>query len=113
MTSKQSMSVTLEGDLSVRTVADMKQRLEEALAGSRPVILNAHTLTGIDAAALQLLVAARKSALASGKSLGIDAPAGGVLHQALARYGLLPADPDPADAETAFWMGQKPRSEAA
>jgi anti-anti-sigma factor len=113
MTSKQSVSVTLEGELSVRKVADMKQRLEKALAGSKPVILKTHTLTGIDAAALQLLVAARKSALASGKSLSIDTPKGGVLHKALAQLGLMPADADPADAEVAFWMGQKSQSEAA
>jgi anti-anti-sigma regulatory factor len=114
MTGHSTHTVEISGDAGLRNAREVADNLLKALAEHPSVAVDATSATSIDITILQLLVAARKSALASGKSLTLCAPADGVLRQALVKTGFVSADGRPLTPEGTFWTDTgQPRSEAA
>ena len=56
------MQCTLTGDLTIGAAAEAKQQLLHALAGEGPLELDTREVTEVDAAGLQVLLAALRSA---------------------------------------------------
>ena len=56
------MQCTLTGDLTIGAAAEAKQQLLHALAGEGPLELDTRQVTEVDAAGLQVLLAALRSA---------------------------------------------------
>jgi hypothetical protein len=88
--------VDLSGVQTVRTIGAAHDRLGTEIARCRTVRLRLDDLGEFDLGLIQLVLAARRAALASGKSLTLTAPVTGALHTALDRGGFLAAD--------AFWQ---------
>jgi anti-anti-sigma regulatory factor len=91
--------------MGLREVAGLAAALTAALAAHPAVTLTAATLTEIDVSVLQVLVAARKSAVKAGKSLRFAAPPAGALRQTLVKAGFLGAGGEPLTPEGDFWVG--------
>ncbi|MGQ9370635.1 STAS domain-containing protein [Azospirillum sp. A39] len=89
------------GALTIRDVEVHHARLTAALRDHGAVTVDAADATEVDAAFLQLLIAARRSARAEGRGFALAAPAGGALLEALLRCGILAADPTARDDR--FW----------
>jgi ABC-type transporter Mla MlaB component len=96
--------VVLEGAVTLRTIDSTHAALREALAKHAKIEIDCATATEIDLSAIQLLLAARKSAEAAGKSLALSAPADGALRDALSRGGFLPNSPDSTATTDSFWL---------
>jgi len=103
MPKKSSAQVELAGDLSLRSIAELKTRLVAALAAGAPLVIETGGVTSIDAGCLQVLVAAQKSANAAGTPMTLSAAAGGPLGRTLIAAGCLAADGRPLLAEAASW----------
>jgi len=56
------MQCTLTGDLTIGAAAEAKSQLLQALAGEGPLELDTRQVTDVDAAGLQVLLAALRSA---------------------------------------------------
>jgi anti-anti-sigma regulatory factor len=114
MTGDRPFTTIISGEAGLRNVRDIADALLKAVAEHQSIIVDASGATSVDVTVLQLLVAARKSALASGKSLTLRAPADGVLRQALVKTGFVSADGRPLTPESTFWTDTgHPQSEAA
>ena len=61
--------LTIEGELTIRNGAALREQLRTALAENDEVELNMAAVSEFDSAGLQLLIAAKKSAVAAGKTL--------------------------------------------
>ena len=99
--------LVLEGAVTVRAIEPVHARLVDLLNRHDTVEIDCTALTEADLSLVQLLLAARRSAMRDGKTLVLTAPASGALRQTLSIGGFLPADASPADAETAFWLKGK------
>lgn len=97
--------IALEGDLGLRDAVRLSEQFRDAIARYGQVVVSAQALTGIDISVVQLLVSARKSALAAGRSLTLEAPPDGVLRQVLIKTGFLAPDGTAKAADGAFWAG--------
>jgi len=60
------MKCTLTGDLTIASATDTRMHLIRALAGEGPLALDTSQVTEVDAAGLQILLAAFKSAAHAG-----------------------------------------------
>lgn len=100
---RKSTRVELAGDLSLRSIAELKSRLATALAAGAPLLIDTGGVSSIDAGCLQVLVAAQKSANAAGTSMTLSARTDGPLGRTLVAAGCLTADGRPLLAETASW----------
>lgn len=99
------MTFPLPPELTIAQAAPLKQRLLDALRSGGPVLLDARAVTAVDAAGLQLLHAAHRSALATGQAFAFAGGArGAVIDQAIAEAGLTPGR---GDREPNLW-GSKP-----
>jgi ABC-type transporter Mla MlaB component len=105
-------TVELTGALTIRSAAALRDQLQSALAAADTVTLDCIGVTSADIAALQLLVAAQKSAAADGKAVRLLAPAGTALNSLLRQAGFLDPDGKPKAPDFEFWAGAHP-SEAA
>lgn len=103
MPKKSSTRVELTGDLSLRSIAELKTRLAAALADGGPLLIETGGVASIDTGCLQVLVAAQKSANAAGTPMSLSAAAAGPLGRTLIAAGCLAADGRPLLAETASW----------
>ena len=77
----------LSGDLSLRNISELHQRLTEALAEHQAIDLETTEVESVDAGTLQLLVSAAKSAAATGRTLNLAAAAASPMGRALVRAG--------------------------
>jgi anti-anti-sigma regulatory factor len=91
------MVISLPEELTIAEAADLRVRLLAALEGGGPVVLDGGAVADVDAAGLQLLCAARRSAAARGVTLTLRGPRGGPLARALEGAGLAHT-PDAAPA---------------
>jgi len=91
-----SVPIALDGPLTIRTIADVRAALLEALAGHPAVQLDCTGAESVDLSFIQVVLAARLSAAQAGRQLALAAPADGALRAALEQGGLA-ADP--------FWSG--------
>ncbi|MGR2737865.1 STAS domain-containing protein [Billgrantia sp. Q4P2] len=81
--------VKLQGSPSLRDTHEIRQRLMEALEAGNPVVLDVRDLAEVDISILQLLIAARISAMHRGVELRLIAASEGIFQDALERFGLL------------------------
>ena len=79
----------LVGECGIRDVEEIASALQKLTDGD--IRIDARALASVDVSVLQLLVSARKSAAAGGRSLTITTQEGDVLHRAIDRAGLAPA----------------------
>jgi anti-anti-sigma regulatory factor len=114
MTGDSAHTVEIIGDAGLRNAREIADMLQAAIAEHSNIVVSLTTTTSIDITVIQLLVAARKTALAAGKSLRLRAQPNGVLRQALVKTGFVGADGRPLTPEGSFWTDtDQPRSEAA
>ncbi|MBI1199721.1 MAG: STAS domain-containing protein [Phenylobacterium sp.] len=98
-----SHEVELSGDLTIRSIAEVHAALSGALEAHDAVVAQIDAGAEVDLTFAQLLVSARCTALAAGKTLALAQPAAGQLLEILNRGGFL-AD---ANSESrGFWLAQ-------
>jgi anti-anti-sigma regulatory factor len=85
-------TVTLGGSLGLKDAVRLRAELLAALEGHAAVTLDCSALTEGDAAIVQLLVAAKKTANAGGVALTLKVEKTGVLGQLCIKTGLMSAD---------------------
>ncbi|MBU1304886.1 MAG: STAS domain-containing protein [Alphaproteobacteria bacterium] len=93
----------IAGDAGLRAAQETATLLREALAAHDSVSVATHAMTGADITTIQLLIAARKQAEASGKTLSLAAPPAGAFRDLLVATGCLSADGRPMTLDGAFW----------
>ena len=113
MTGDSAHTLKISGDAGLRNVQDIAGLLRQALEKHSAITVVTDGLTSIDVTILQLLVAARKSALASGKTLTLRAPPDGVLHRLLIQTGFVGIDGKSRTPEGEFWTKTSPTEHAA
>lgn len=96
-------SLKLSGELGLRGIEALKAEIVAALAAHPAVAIDATAVEGADTSAIQLLLAAQKSASAEGRALTLLTSAGGPLARTLAALGLIAADGTPLVTETSTW----------
>ncbi|WP_156460506.1 lipid asymmetry maintenance protein MlaB [Devosia sp. Root635] len=95
--------VKISGDAGLRAAQDIAGSLRKALTGHDQVAVATEAISGADITTIQLLLAARKQAQASGKSLTLAAPPSGVLRDLLVQVGCLDAEGQPLLPDGDFW----------
>jgi hypothetical protein len=95
--------VSMPPSLTVREAEQIHARLLEAVRDQQAVILDCGAATEIDLSFVQLVLSARKSALAAGKSLAVVPPPGGLLSDVLRRAGVVDASDSGPQADQQFW----------
>lgn len=103
MTGDSLHLVEISGDAGLRAAQDIALSLRQALTGHDRVAIATGAITGADITTIQLLLAARKQALASGKSLSLAAPPVGALRDLLIQTGCLDAAGRPLTPDGDFW----------
>lgn len=99
--------VQISGDAGLRAAQEVASTLSEALAAHQNIAIASDAISNADITTIQLLLAARKLALASGKSLHLAAPPTGVLRELLTQTGFLDAQGGPLTPEGNFWTPAK------
>ena len=102
--------VEISGDAGLRAAQEVASALREALAGHQHIAIAIDAVGNADITTIQLLLAARKLALASGKSLHLVAPPSGVLRELLIQTGFLDAEGAPLTPEGEFWTQARGRA---
>ena len=95
--------VELTGELTIRSITELRERMLEALRADRPVVASVADDAVTDLTFVQLIEATRRSAEAAGQDFALAAPATGSLLETLRRGGFL-SDIDPARNQ--FWLMQ-------
>jgi anti-anti-sigma factor len=72
---RETNTIEFAGDLDIYNAEAARDALVEQLAGEHGLALDCRRVETCDAAGMQLLVAARRSALAVGKAFSMQAPA--------------------------------------
>lgn len=93
-----AFTVRLPATQTIREAEATAQTLRDALGSQDDVLLDCEEIEEADLTFLQLIIAARKSAVARGKSFGLTATARGPLLAALDCAGIRP------DGDQAFWF---------
>ena len=95
------LKVELEGELTIRSITELRERLLEALKSGRAVVAKIADDAVADLTFVQLIEAARRSAQAAGQTFALAGPATGPLLETLRRGGFV----DSA-GQRAFWLHQ-------
>ncbi|GGY08736.1 hypothetical protein GCM10007160_40170 [Litchfieldella qijiaojingensis] len=85
------MTVKLEGTLGLRNVQQVCRSLEEVLESGKTVAVDVREVVEVDISVLQLLIAARVSAMQRGAELRLVTARGDAVQTAMERAGLLEA----------------------
>lgn len=80
----------IEGEMTIYRAAELRTALLAALGEGGDLLLELDAVDAFDSAGVQLLLAARRSARAAGRTLRLVAPSAGVT-QVLATLGLATA----------------------
>lgn len=99
--------VILEGDLTIRGIEAAHAVISEAATEHGAIEIDCAAATAIDISFVQLLLAARKSASLSGKTVALAHPAAGMLFDTLSRGGFLDETVETSSADRGFWLGTK------
>ncbi len=99
-TNSEAASVLLDGALTVRTIANVRDVLLAALTDHQVVRVDCRAADAVDLSGIQILLAAHRSASEAGKQLVLAAPADGTLRSALEQGGFLDAA-----GGNPFWSG--------
>ncbi|WP_419728561.1 STAS domain-containing protein [Lichenicola sp.] len=92
-------SITISGPQTIREAGETHAALLTALSDHDDVVLDCAAVTEVDVSFIQMILATRRSAVEAGRGCSLRHHPGGVLHQALVRGGVLPAD----DADAALY----------
>lgn len=103
MSRPPSHPLRLSGDLSLRNISELHRRLTEALAEHQAIDLDTREVESADTGTLQLLVAAAKTAAATGRTLGLAADAASPMGRALVRAGFFTEAGRPLVATLSSW----------
>lgn len=101
--------IEISGDAGLRAAQDIALSLGKALADHDKVAIATHAVTSADITTIQLLLAARKQAQASGKSLALAKPPIGPLRTLLIETGCLDAAGQPLTPDGDFWLTSSPQ----
>jgi anti-anti-sigma regulatory factor len=96
--------IVLKGALTLRTIDETRAALRDGLARHSSIEIDCGDATEVDLAAIQILLAARKSALNAKKAFTLSAPASGPLREALQRGGFLGDATDSTAPADSFWL---------
>lgn len=96
--------VPFDGALTVRNAEQIHARLLESLRDNATVAIDCAGATDVDLSFVQLVLSARNSATASGKSLSLVSPATDALSETLRRAGLLGVAGASERADQLFWF---------
>jgi ABC-type transporter Mla MlaB component len=96
--------LVLKGELTIRTIEAIHAKLGDMLAQRTRIELDVKGATQVDISFIQLALAARRSAEASGKTLVWAAPAGGALREALIRGGFISAVSGHESPAEMWWL---------
>jgi ABC-type transporter Mla MlaB component len=105
MDSLQTGELKLVGDYSIRNVGELARTLAGLLGAGTPLLLvNTEQVTELDTAALQVLLAACKTAKASKQRLVIEVAQHGAMLNFLAAVGLATSDGHFPVPEAELWI---------
>ena len=97
----KTSSIELSGELTIRSINDIRIRMIDALDGHAQVTAEIADDAVVDLTFVQLMESARRSAREGGKGFSLTAPATGQLRETLERGGFLAGD-DTARCD--FWL---------
>jgi len=89
---------------TVRQAEDVQKTLALAIARHAGVVVDCSGLKEADLSAVQLLLAAHRSAAAQGKRFALAAPASDALLGVLVRAGILDPDAPAGSPDADFWL---------
>lgn len=93
----------LSGRQTIRTVEKTANRLRDHMLAHDRTLIDVEGVTEIDVSLIQLLLSARKFAQATGRHIGLSAPAVGPLLACLKAGGFLPEQPGEVRGAFDFW----------
>jgi ABC-type transporter Mla MlaB component len=93
----------LSGELGLRGIEALRVEIAAAIAGYDAIAIDTTAVESIDASAIQLLLAAQKTATTAGKALTLTAANGTPLAHTLLALGLVAADGRALVPETSTW----------
>jgi hypothetical protein len=96
-----SGQLTLVGALTVRNVGQIHADMLDVIRRHAHVRIECSAASDVDLSFIQLVLSARKSAAAAGKTISLAHPARGALLVRLMQAGLVGLDAD--QSERAFW----------
>jgi ABC-type transporter Mla MlaB component len=99
MTGQRSHTLVLSGDAGIKATAEIAQSLKDALAAYADIEIDTQTVSAADLTTVQLLLSAKLSAYATGKSLNLLAPLGAPLRAVVEAGGFLAS----SQPHHAFW----------
>jgi ABC-type transporter Mla MlaB component len=103
---KTSIRFAIDGALTIRTTAETAPALRKQLNKRQAKVeLDVSSVTEIDVSGIQLLLAARASALKAGKTLTIAQPLPEPVRVVLQQGGFLAAEGG-TDMSDSFWLGK-------
>ena len=103
MTRDSAHTLKIIGDAGLRATQDLAGTLRDALDNHSTVVISIDEDSVADITTIQLLLAARKLASASGKSLSLAAPCSGAFRELLIATGCLDASGQSLTPEADFW----------
>jgi ABC-type transporter Mla MlaB component len=103
MTRDSTHIVEITGDAGLRAAQEIATALRKAIAANQAISIATDAISTADITTIQLLLAARKLAQASGKSLSLAAAPSGPLRDLLIETGVLDADGRPLTPDGDFW----------
>ncbi len=103
MAALEYASVSLDGELDIQTIVRAHAVMLEAFQTQDAVVLDITGVTSVDLTFIQLIEAARVTAVQTGKTFKLTAAAPEPVVEALQRSCLLTT---PSDERTAFWLPQ-------
>jgi anti-anti-sigma factor len=86
-TGEEQRTLVIEGEMTIYAAAELKQRLQDALAGGQSVEVVLARASEMDTAGLQLLLAGKREAERAGRTFRLKAP-GEAVGQVLELCGL-------------------------
>lgn len=115
MTRDSVFLTKISGDAGLRGAQDVAAQLKAALASHDTVAVATADITSADITTVQLLLAARRQAIAMGKSFGLVAAPQGIFRDLLVQIGILDDAGTSATSDADFWLhqSQHPKDKAA
>lgn len=101
MSKAPTIVIAFSGPATLREADDVAERLKDALLAGDRVEIDCGGLSDVDLSFVQIVIAARKSAVVSGKEVALCVPASGRLARVLVEAGVGSAE------MRAFWFNEE------
>jgi anti-anti-sigma regulatory factor len=95
--------VVMPAALTIREADRIQSQLLQAIREQDQISVDCSAATEVDLSFVQLILAARKSAAALGKTLTVIPPTSGVLREVLWRGGIVASASGQLPSEQSFW----------